>query len=416
MTSFRVAQPWVPMLRWTRCDIKRLRTPSLDTSPSTNPHSLRHHSELSTRSTFLKIVVVIDSLAMGGAERVVSLLTREWVAQHHEVIIALFDASDPAFDYGGRIVDLRLLTNRNNWKRLYRLAAGSIRLARLFRHEHPDRIVAFMESANFPCIVAAKLTDLLHRLCVSVHIDPAALPTPYRLLIPWLYRVPSRVIGVSQGVTRALAEMGVPAARLSSIPNPMEMPRHTSLEKGSPYPTRYILGVGRLTEQKGFDRLLTAFSEIPLLDLHLVILGEGDRRQQLIFLAQKLAISSRVYLPGVVSNVDAWYRHAECFVLSSNYEGWGNVVMEAMAAECPVVSFDCPYGPAEILENGKCGLLVERNNVAELTEAIVHLVSNPDLRARFIEAANRRVMDFAVETLAPLWLESDGDHDRTGMS
>ena len=353
----------------------------------------------------MRIIAVIDSLAMGGAEKVVSLLTREWYSKHHEVIVALFDATDRAFEYGGRIVDLSLRTNRSNWRRLRRMWVGATRLAKLFRREQPDRIIAFMESANFPCIIAAHLAGMLHSLCVSVHTNPSMIPFPYRLLIPWLYRFPSRVVGVSKGITRMLEEMGVPMEKLISIPNPLVMKHDTAFESIlSPYPSRYIVGVGRLAKEKGFDRLLMAFSRVPFSDIHLVILGEGDERAALSALSRRLGIASRVYLPGVVENVEAWYRHAECFVLSSRYEGWGNVVMEAMAAECPVVSFDCRYGPAEILENGKCGILVEQGNVSALAAAIARLLSNDAVRVGFKAAARRRVMDFAVDLVAPQWL------------
>ena len=353
----------------------------------------------------MKIVAVIDSLAMGGAEKVVSLLTREWYSKQHEVIVALFNTTNRAFEYGGRIVDLSLYTNRSNWRRLRRLWVGSTRLAKLFVRERPDRIIAFMESANFPCIVAAYLTGLLHCLCVSVHTDPSMIPFPYRLLIPWFYRFPSRVVGVSRGITRTLEEMGIPAKKLVSIPNPLVVKQHTNHQgRPRPYAARYMLGVGRLMKEKGFDHLLMAFSRVPFTDLHLVILGEGDECGALSDLSQRLGIASRVFLPGFRKDVGTWYRYAECFVLSSRYEGWGNVLMEAMAAGCPVVSFDCRYGPAEILENGKCGLLVEQGNVDALAAAIARLLSCDALRNGFKIASGRRVMEFAVDLVAPQWL------------
>ena len=124
----------------------------------------------------MKIVVVISTLSRGGAERVVSTLTREW-SRSHQVVIALFDATRPAYDYGGRVIDLRLPPLGSLLKKTYRIVERSMHLSRLFRQERPDRIVSFMESANFPAIAAAALTRLLDRLWVSVRTNPSKIPT-----------------------------------------------------------------------------------------------------------------------------------------------------------------------------------------------------------------------------------------------
>ena len=351
----------------------------------------------------MKIVVVISSLSRGGAERVVSTLTCEW-ARYHHVVIALFDAAHPAYGCGGRIVDLRLPALQTPMKKVQRIGARSMHLARLFRRERPDRIVSFMETANIPAIAAAAVTGLLDRICVSVRNNPSMISTPYRVLIPWLYRIPERVIVPSDGVKKRLEEMGVPAAKLLVISNPVLTRPVATPGTRSPFAARYILGAGRLHRQKGFDRLLRAFSNIDRSDLHLVVLGDGDEYPRLMALAHKLGIKSRVYFPGAVSDIQTWYRNAECFVLSSRYEGWPNVLMEAMASGCPVVSFDCRYGPSEILEDGKSGLLVAQDEVMALTAAITRVVSDGVLRRHLAAEGRKRVKAFAVEDIAPRWL------------
>ena len=349
----------------------------------------------------MKIVVVINKLRRGGAERVVCRLTQEW-AKSNQVVIALFDGASPAYDHGGRVVDLRLPAETTP-EYVYRLALGAVRLARVFRQERPDRIVSFMESANFPAIAAAALTRLLDRLWVSVRTNPSKIPTWYRVLAPWVYRMPERVIACSNGVKKELEEMGIPCARLSFIPNPVATEGSVA-GSGSPLPFPFILGAGRLRPEKGFDRLLKAFSNVDGEHLHLAILGDGNGRPELISLAQKLGISSRVHLPGAISDIETWYRYAECFVLSSHYEGWPNVLMEAMATGCPIVSFDCRYGPAEIFEDGKSGILVAQDDIEALTGAITRVVSDSALRSCLSVNGRRRGEDFAVETIASRWL------------
>ena len=352
-------------------------------------------------------MVVISSLPRGGAERVVSTLTLEW-CKYHEVTIALFDGARPAYRYGGRIVDLRLPAMRTRLKKAYRVWERSLGLARLFQRERPDRIVSFMESANFPTIVAALATGFLDRLLVSVRNNPSEIAILYRVLIPWVYRAPAKVVALSKGVKGALEGIRVPAEKVWAIPNPLVPEVVAIYAAQSPFIARFILGAGRLHAQKGFDRLLSAFSNVNQSDLHLVILGEGDERTRLVAQTHDLGIESRVHFPGVVTDIWAWYQYAQCFVLSSRYEGFSNVLMEAMASGCPAVSFDCQYGPAEVIEHGKSGLLVPQDDVNALTEVIVQVLSDRTLRMRLSAEGRKRASAFAVEEIAPLWLADTG--------
>lgn len=355
-----------------------------------------------------RILVVIPSLERGGAERVVSVLTQEW-ARQHDVTLALFDARDPAYPYGGRLVDLGCPAGSGVRCKAINAFLRVIRLSRLIRATQPDRIITFMESANFPAILAAVLTGARDRLVVSVRNDPARFPKGYRSLIPWLYRYPNRVVTVSNGVAEALARMGVPRTKLQAIPNPVAL---DGLESGlmvdraglPGMPARFILAVGRLHPQKGFDRLLQAFARIAAADLHLVILGEGPERGKLQAQTEDLGIGAFVHLPGALKNPFLWYRQAACFVLSSRYEGFPNVLIEAMACGCPVVSFDCHYGPYEIIEDGVSGLLVPEGDVEGLARAIRRVVEDDYLSQTLREAGKERARQFDVKEVARQWL------------
>ena len=284
------------------------------------------------------------------------------------------------------------------------LAGNTIRLASVIRRERPDRIVSFMESANCPTIVAAAVTGFLDRLSVSVRCNPATIPWLNRLLIPIAYRLADRVVAPSDGVRNALRKMGLPPRKLLVVPNPLARRTDATTSTRSESPLRYILGVGRLEREKGFDRLLKAFSEVDRSDVDLVILGDGTERSTLRAISQELGIASHLHLPGMVSDVDAWYRRADCFVLTSHYEGSPNVVAEAMANGCQVVSFDCPYGPAELLEGGYSGILVPQDNIEGLSDAMQQLVSDRALRERLSKVGRQRAEAFSVEKIAPRWL------------
>ena len=167
----------------------------------------------------LKILGVIPSLTRGGAERALSLLTHDW-AKCHDVVVAAFDASRPAYAYHARIVDLGLILPGRSLARVHVACASTLLLMKLFLAERPDRIITFMEPANFPAILAAAIVGALDRLVVSVRQNPNMLPSARRLLIPRLYRLPAAVVAVSDGVRRALVAMGLPVERVTTIPQP----------------------------------------------------------------------------------------------------------------------------------------------------------------------------------------------------
>ena len=355
----------------------------------------------------MKILVVISNLHGGGAERVLSLLSREW-AKSHRVVIVLFNSSRVAYNYGGQIVDLRIPASHHPLNKVYNIIARSARLTGLIRHERPDRIISFMESANFPAVFAAALAGCLRRLWVSVRNNPMYFPFSYRILIPWVYRLPDRVISVSEGVKRSLESMGVPAERISTISNPVIIEKDLeseARESAPPVPIPYILGVGRLEEQKGFDRLLKAFSCLNQTQFHLVILGQGMELANLFRQTRELGVEDRVHFLGWIVDVDAWYRHAECFVLSSRFEGYPNVLIEAMANDCPVVSFDCPYGPVEIIEDNENGLLVSEGDIDALAEAISRVLNDQALRRELIIGGMKSVKGIEMKRIAARWLE-----------
>jgi len=153
-----------------------------------------------------------------------------------------------------------------------------------------------------------------------------------------------------------------------------------------------------LTRQKAFATLIRAFA---LLDLRpaprLVIIGEGAEREPLLKLAAELGVGDRVALPGFVANPRAQMARARLFVLSSDWEGFGNVLVEAMSVGTPVVATDCPSGPREILEDGALGWLVPPGDPPALALAISATLRSPLVSA---EVLRRRAADFAPERIA----------------
>ena len=214
------------------------------------------------------------------------------------------------------------------------------------------------------------------------------------------------VICVSGGVAADLtANVPLPPQRLHVIHNPIPdgdaespdaaAPLHAWLAPGQP---PVVLGAGRLTRQKAFGTLIRAFALLTdRPDLRLVILGEGSERERLERLARKLGVARRVSLPGFVPNPRAHMARAALFVLSSDWEGFGNVLVEAMSTGTPVVSTDCPSGPREILNSGTIGPLVPPADPVALAAAMAAVLAAHPVSAETLKA---RARDFAPAEVA----------------
>jgi len=163
--------------------------------------------------------------------------------------------------------------------------------------------------------------------------------------------------------------------------------------------------MGRLVPQKGFDLLLEAFSRIAdrYPEWSVKVLGKGPLQGQLEAQAESLGLKSRVTFAGVVSDPFPILRAADLFVFSSRFEGFGNALAEAMACGLPVISFDCPSGPADIIRDGMDGILVLAENVAGLAGAMDRLMGNAAERERLARRAPEVLARFSLESVLALW-------------
>jgi len=201
----------------------------------------------------------------------------------------------------------------------------------------------------------------------------------------WIYPRANKITANSQGVKDDMITMGIPEQKIQVIYNPtitQDLAQRSKQKVEHPWINEkelpIVLGVGRLSQSKDFITLLKSFA---LLQKHkpsrLIIIGEGPERKNIQDKISELNIQNKVHLPGYISDPIPWMANSDVFVLSSRYEGLGNVLIEALAAGTPVVSTNCPSGPAEILQSGKIGPLVPVGDVQSMTEAIAKVLESP---------------------------------------
>ena len=297
-------------------------------------------------------------------------------------------------------------------------------LARYLQQEQPDVVLSAMTNVNLTALWARRLVRTSTRIAiserntVSQRLRSSARTKQWRqrYLCPAVARTyPSadEIIAVSAGVAEDLAlTAGICRERIKTIHNPVVTPELLAASQDSPDHPWFgtgappvVLAVGRLHEQKDFPTLLKAFARVRArMDARLVILGDAkqaERRSELVVLARELGIEENVDLPGFVQNPFSYMRRASVFVLSSAWEGLPGVLVQALACGCPVVSTDCPSGPAEILEHGTYGRLVPVGNSEAMAEAIQSVLSSPPDR----EQLRARAAAFSVDRAAERYLE-----------
>jgi glycosyltransferase involved in cell wall biosynthesis len=341
-----------------------------------------------------KIAIFVSFSGEGGVERMIAHLCEGFLAL-------------------GVAVDLLLIKDRGSALKLVPAAVNQIklgdhattclpRLIAYLRRERPAALLSSKHRANQIAILARALAGVETRLLVKIETNltaSLAKQNPFKRFLftrqlRLFYPHADGVIGVSQGVTDDLHQLiGGDPARFHTVYNPV-LPKDLESRAREPIAHPWfggsvpvVIGAGRLTRQKDFATLLHALAlvlqERPA---RLLLLGDGPERARLEALAAELGISAVVDFYGFVANPFPYIARSDLFALSSAWEGFGNVLVEAMALGVPVVSTDCPSGPREILHDGALGPLVPVADPAALATAIVATLAAPLSRPALMAA------------------------------
>jgi glycosyltransferase involved in cell wall biosynthesis len=357
----------------------------------------------------LRIGLFIPTMSGGGAQRVALNLAQGFVEHGCSVTLVLVKREGKLMNKIPAGVDV---VNLGASRTLLSIPSLIFHI----NNTRYDALISFMNYANICSIVASLASRSPHKLIATEHIAVSRslqeMGTMKGVLlsklIEYLYPLADHVTAVSQGAAVDLERVaGLKDVR--AIPNPISVndglkginekqPVHSWFAEPNPV----VLGAGRLTEQKGFSTLIRSLRHLRNsgVDARLVIIGEGEERENLEVLVHELHLGEHVSLPGFVDNPYAYMRAADVFVLSSRWEGFGNVLVEAMACGTPVVSTDCPHGPSEILERGKWGPLVPTDNAERLSRALLSTLNDP----LDSEKLRERARCFSVNNVAQSYL------------
>jgi glycosyltransferase involved in cell wall biosynthesis len=362
----------------------------------------------------LKIGIYMPTLSGGGAQRAALNLAEGLVGNDCKISLILTKAKGPLMDDIPSGVDVVSLNS-------HRTIASIPKLALHLRQVEYDVVISMMNYVNICAVVANSLAGNPSRLILVEqntitrtfqNLDRGQR-TVRRILTRLLYPQADYVTAVSEGVARDLEFVGN-LQNVQTIPNPISINKvdesnnkeefyHHWFSENRPV----ILGAGRLTDQKGFSTLVRSFRHVidKEENVRLIIIGEGKRRDELERLVQRLGIKKYVSLPGFTDKPFEYMRNADLFVLSSRWEGFGNVLVEAMACGTPVVSTECPNGPAEILGGGKWGKLVPVEDDEAMAQAILDTLKAPSVRP---EDLVQRAQDFVPSKVAEQYLDLIG--------
>jgi len=379
----------------------------------------------------MKISFLLPSLGGYGCERAVVNLIKGFSNRGLDVQLVLLGNADKfssdcqllaEIPTRVKIQKLTTLTKPLIWRKLWVIA-------NYLKQEKPDILMTFYDLGNIAAF-ARFLAKVNTRIVMNIRVElskeiaignqkiVSLSHFTYYLkgkiksyIYPLTYSLADSVVALSNGVAKDVAAIcRWPLAKIKVIYNPVYVEEILIKSQEQIYHPWFttkdvpiILGVGRLEHQKDFPTLIHAFAIVRrVLKCRLVILGDGRMRQELEQLVKNLGLEDDVSLPGFSKNPYPYMKNADVFVLSSYYEGFGNVIAEALAVGTPVVSTNCPSGPAEILQHGKYGRLVPPHNPSNLAQAILATLQEPS----YPGLLQKRARDFDPDLIADHYLDA----------
>lgn len=362
----------------------------------------------------MRIVFLTSSLTAGGAERVATILCNAWAARGDSVsLVPTYSGGGEPFYPVSDAVETVFLANEAGQGR-GRLAGYPARLRalrRMIRSRQPDVVVSFLPNVNVAAILAMAHTGI--PLIISERNDPSSRSplNGWELASMLTFRFASMLTVQTEAVAGKASARYPGLRKVRVVPNPLPA---SALATPPAAPAaradgrKVLLSLGRLTAQKGIDRVIDAFarlaSRFPQWDLH--IYGDGPLRESLAALAAAHGLSRRIAFMGLTSEPARVMASADAFVMGSRHEGFPNALLEAMSAGLPCLATDCPSGPREISRDGADALLVPLDDAQAYTDALARLMDDASLRAALGRRASVSIRErYSLDSVLARWDE-----------
>jgi GalNAc-alpha-(1->4)-GalNAc-alpha-(1->3)-diNAcBac-PP-undecaprenol alpha-1,4-N-acetyl-D-galactosaminyltransferase len=375
-----------------------------------------------------RLTFVIYKMSEGGAQRHLSNLVNFLSKRGWSITVLTFDdGSSPSFyklHLSVQRIPLSIMRQQKGFLRsllIPFLRPWILRTAIL--KNKPDIVIPFIDLTNILTLISTIGLEIPVLVAEMTHPKYHKMGKLWGCVRAWIYRRASCVVVQTEiGLSFFSPEI---QCRSKIIPNPVIapviVPENCSLDSHSKSlkDAKTLIAMGRLSTEKGFDLLLKAFVKVvsSCPDWKLIVWGEGDQRKKLEDLSEELGLKEKVSFPGITHKPYEKMKESDLFVLSSQFEGFPNVLCEAMACGLPVVSFNCPSGPGTIIRDGYDGILVPPGDVEELAVTLVKVMNNTDLRESLSKNAGEIIHRFSVDKVVRMWEElffeySKNDQDK----
>lgn len=345
-----------------------------------------------------KIVFVIESLQYGGAERVLSEITRFLTYKGYEITVITFVSREREYKLDKKIRRINLEIPNSG---IQKLIGGSQSLRKTLQNEKADICIAFDILANILLLLSAPTNS---KVVISERNAPkqTELSIYSKILRFLLYRRANYYVFQTEEAAACYSKKI--QNRNFIIPNPvlsnLPQKKYCNLNKE-------VIAIGRLEKQKNYELMLRSFREFLCNygEYTLSIYGVGSEKNNLMDLCNKLGMTNQVVFKGNSDKVHELIKNAEIFLMTSNYEGIPNALMEAMAMGFPVIATDCPSGGvAMLIEDGINGILIEDKDEKKIAQAMSFYVDNPEIEERMGTSASNVRTRFSLETIGNMWV------------
>jgi len=348
-----------------------------------------------------KILFLIGSLQAGGAERVASRLCSQW-AIDDDVTLASADSIINDFysvDNGVKRISLDFNYRRKGlFGKTYEQLKRFLSIVTAYKNENPDVVIVSCSDISIRSLCS--LLFINKPIIVCEHNNYFALRSTFKRLCRLvLYRKATHLLLLTSRDIENYTQRRFPKQLISVMPNPLGIENNKYIPKKN---LNSLLAVGRLCEQKAFDRLIELFLNVdPQCTLN--IIGDGPERVSLQEKIDTLGLSKRITLQGQVKNISDYYNNSSVLLMTSIYEGLPMVIGEANAFGLPVIAYDCPTGPREMIEHGVNGYLIKDGEQSSFIATVNELVATPELYKKMSNSAFVKAKSRSIGEISKLW-------------